>query len=71
MKQEKTYVLAMGGGSSRIEFTLYRKDDWPKRQLHGKVDRIGLRSTTLTFDDLEHNQHDSLKPTNFWTLSRQ
>jgi len=59
VKQEKPYVLAMNGGSSSIKFTLYRMGDSPKRRLHGKVDRIGLRGTTLTFDDLERNQHDS------------
>lgn len=59
MKQEKPYVLAMNGGSSSIKFTLYRMGDSPQRRLHGKVDRIGLRGTTLTFDDLERNQHDS------------
>ena len=59
MKQEKPTVLAMNGGSSSIKFTLYRMGDSPQRRLHGKVDRIGLRGTTLTFDDLERNQHDS------------
>lgn len=59
MKQEKPYVLAMNGGSSSIKFTLYRMGGSPKRRLHGKVDRIGLRGTTLTFDDIERNQHDS------------
>ena len=59
MKQEKPYVLAMNGGSSSIKFTLYRMGDSPARRLHGKVDRIGLRGATLTFDDLERNQHDS------------
>ena len=59
MKQEKPYVLAMNGGSSSIKFTLYRKGDSPKRRLHGKVDRIGLRGTTLTFDDLRRNQQGS------------
>jgi acetate kinase len=59
VKQEKPYVLAMNGGSSSIKFTLYRMEDSPKRRLHGKVDRIGLGGTTLTFDDIECNQHDS------------
>src|SRR3989344_8061035 len=49
----------MNGGSSSIKFTLYRMGDSLKRRLQGKVDRIGLRGTTLTFDDLERNQHDS------------
>jgi acetate kinase len=38
---------------------LYRLGDPPKRRLHGKVDRIGLRGTTLTFDDPVHNRQDS------------
>ena len=57
MKQEKSYVLAINGGSSSFKFTLYRVGDSPRRRLHGKVDRIGMRGTTLTFDDLEGNQH--------------
>jgi acetate kinase len=59
VKQEKPYMLAMNGGSSSIKFALYRMGDSPQRRLHGKVDRIGLRGTTLTFDDLERNQRDS------------
>ena len=59
MKKEKLYVLAMNGGSSSIKFALYRMGDSPQRRLQGKVDRIGLRGTTLTFDDLQRNQHDS------------
>ena len=50
----------MNGGSSSIKFTLYTiGGDSPQRRLHGKVERIGLRGTTLTFDDIERNQHDS------------
>ena len=60
MKQKESYVLAMNGGSSSIKFALYRMSDSPKRQLSGKVDRIGLSGTTLTFDDQERNQQDSL-----------
>jgi acetate kinase len=59
VKQEKPCVLAMNGGSSSIKFTLYWMGDPPKRRLHGKVDRIGLHGTTLTFDDPGRNQHDS------------
>ncbi len=59
MNQEKSYVLAMNGGSSSMKFTLYRMGDSPARRLHGKIERIGLRGATLTFDDLERNQHDS------------
>ncbi|MBI3545672.1 MAG: acetate/propionate family kinase [Gammaproteobacteria bacterium] len=59
MKQENPTVLVMNGGSSSLKFALYRLGDSPQRQWHGKVDRIGLRGTTLTFDDIERNQHDS------------
>ena len=59
MKQKKLTVLAMNGGSSSIKFALYTKGDDTRRQLHGKVDRIGLSGTTLTFDDHSRNQHDS------------
>ena len=59
MTQKKPDVLAMNGGSSSIKFALYRMGDPPKRQLHGKVDRIGFRGTTLTFDDPVHHRHDS------------
>ena len=59
MKQEKPSVLAMNGGSSSIKFALYEMSDRPQRRLQGKVERIGLRDTTLTFDDPSRNQHDS------------
>jgi acetate kinase len=47
VKQEKSYVLAMNGGSSRIKFTLYRMGDSPARRLHGKVERIGFLGIQL------------------------
>ena len=59
MTQKQPYVLAMNGGSSSIKFALYQMGDPPKRRLHGKVDRIGVRGTTLTFDDPVHNRQDS------------
>lgn len=59
MKQEKPIVLAINGGSSSIKFALYEMDDARQRRLHGKLERIGSRGTTLTFDDSAHNQHDS------------
>ena len=57
MKPEKLTVLAMNGGSSSIKFALYTMGDAPQRRLQGKVDRIGLRGTTLTFVDPSRNQH--------------
>ena len=51
MTQEKPSVLALNGGSSSIKFALYQMGDPPKRGLHGKVDRIGLRGTNFEFND--------------------
>ena len=56
MKQEKPHVLVMNGGSSSIKFAVYRMSDPPQRWLHGKVDRIGLSGTTMTFDELDRNR---------------
>ncbi len=56
MKQD---VLVVNGGSSSIKFAVYRMNDPPQRRLLGKVDRIGLRGTTLTFDDLNRHQQGS------------
>jgi acetate kinase len=52
-------VLTINGGSSSIKFALYETGEQPKRWLHGKVDRIGLSGTRLSFADLARNeQHD-------------
>ena len=51
MSQEKPSVLALNGGSSSIKFALYGRGDPPKRGLHGKVERIGLRGTIFAFHD--------------------
>jgi acetate kinase len=59
MRQQAMTVLAMNGGSSSIKFAVYTMDNASQRQLHGKVDRIGLSGTTLTFDDPSRDQHDS------------
>jgi acetate kinase len=42
-------VLTINGGSSSIKFALYRAGQPLERSLHGKVDRIGLSGTSLTF----------------------
>jgi len=56
---QNPYVLALNGGSSSIKFTLYRWGVPPERLLHGKVDRIGARGTTLTCDDADRRQRDT------------
>ncbi len=51
-------VLAINGGSSSIKFVLYQMGEPLVRRLHGKVDRIGLSGTNLTFHDLTGKPQD-------------
>ena len=44
-------VLTINGGSSSIKFARYEAGEPLKRVLYGKVDRIGLPGTNLTFED--------------------
>jgi acetate kinase len=45
------FVLTINGGSSSIKFALYQIGEPLVRRFHGKVDRIGLSGTNLTFHD--------------------
>jgi acetate kinase len=44
-------ILAINGGSSSIKFALYRAGEPLEQTLLGKVDRIGLHGTNLTFNE--------------------
>ena len=59
MTQPKPTVLALNGGSSSTKFALYQPGDPPRRGLHGKIDRIGMRGTTFAFTDPAQNQLDN------------
>jgi acetate kinase len=59
LKSPNPGILAINGGSSSIKFALYQIDEPLKQGLYGKVDRIGLAGTTLTFNDLTQNQKGS------------
>jgi acetate kinase len=59
MKPASPLILTINGGSSSIKFALYRDDGPLKRLLHGKVDRIGLPGTILTFSEETRNHDDS------------
>jgi acetate kinase len=48
-RPENLPVLAVNGGSSSIRFALYEEGEPLRRRLTGKVDRVGLSDTTLTF----------------------
>jgi acetate kinase len=50
-KPNQACVLAINGGSSSIKFALYQIGEALERRLSGKVDRIGLSGTNLTFHD--------------------
>jgi len=56
----KSSILTINGGSSSIKFALYKAGEPLKRELHGKVDRIGLSGTNLTFKDPARNEDGSL-----------
>ena len=54
-------ILTINGGSSSIKFALYQVGDPLKRGLHGKIDRVGMSGTNLTFEDPSTNQQESPK----------
>jgi acetate kinase len=46
-----TCVLTINGGSSSIRFAVYEAGDMPRLLLGGKIDRVGMSGTNLTFKD--------------------
>ena len=52
-------VLTINGGSSSIKFGLYRPGHAPLPVLTGKIDRIGLPGTSLSFHERADDQHGS------------
>jgi acetate kinase len=57
--REPFSVLTINGGSSSIRFALYEASDPLRRRLDGKVDRIGLSGTSLTFRDSTGESQDT------------
>jgi acetate kinase len=57
---EEPAVLAINGGSSSIKFVFYQTGEPLKRRLYGKVDRIGLSGTNLTFHGPDGKPQPSL-----------
>jgi acetate kinase len=60
MNTEQACILTINGGSSTIKFALYKSDEPPMRLLHGKIDRIGLKDSKLTFNNEKGNQKNTL-----------
>jgi len=59
MMPANAHILTLNGGSSSIKFALYSADGGLERRLHGKVDRVGLSGTHLTFTDAAGSRRDS------------
>jgi acetate kinase len=56
--RESCSLLTINGGSSSIRFALYDKGEPLRLLLNGKIDRVGLSGTNLTFKDLTDNSQD-------------
>ncbi len=63
MKPPNENLLTINGGSSSIKFALYGMGEPLKRGLHGKVDRIGLSGTNLTFTNPDGKPQPSISIT--------
>ena len=61
MKPPNSGILTINGGSSSIKFALSPPGEPLTRGLYGKIDRIGLSGTSLTFDDSAKNRQDTRK----------
>ncbi len=59
MKPTNPAILAVNGGSSSIKFAFYQAGEPLTRGLCGKIDRIGLSGTTLTFRDPASGRQDA------------
>jgi acetate kinase len=57
--REPFSVLTINGGSSSIKFALYQAGGALERRLYGKIDRIGLSGTNLTFKNSTGKSQDS------------
>jgi acetate kinase len=57
---DKPSILTINGGSSSIRFARYPVEEPLKQALFGKVDRIGLSGTNLTFHDPAEDRQGSL-----------
>jgi acetate kinase len=60
MKIDQACILIINGGSSTIKFALYAADNTITHLFHGKIDRIGLTNSTLTYNVEGENHKDAL-----------
>ena len=52
MQLKNRKILTINSGSSSIKFALFEVDVQLKNELYGKMDRIGISDTTLSYHDL-------------------
>ena len=57
--RESCSLLTMNGGSSSIRFALYDEVEPLRQRLNGKLDRVGLSGTNLTFNDPSGQSQDN------------
>jgi acetate kinase len=57
--RESCSLLTINGGSSSIRFALFDQVEPLRRLMDGKVDRVGLSGTNLTFNDSTGQSQDS------------
>ncbi|NDP20730.1 MAG: acetate/propionate family kinase [Paludibacter sp.] len=55
-----SYILTINGGSSSIKFAVYQVLESLEKTLYGKIDRIGLSGTVLTFNNQTKNKQESI-----------
>jgi acetate kinase len=60
MKIDQACILIINGGSSTIKFALYAANKTLTRLFHGKIDRIGLTDSTLTYNIEGENRENTL-----------
>jgi len=60
MKIDQACILIINGGSSTIKFALYAVDKTLTHLFHGKIDRIGLTDSTMTYNVEEENRENTL-----------
>lgn len=61
IKQTEASILTINSGSSSIKFALYHIDGQLERTLYGKVYRIGLKGTSLDFNNLTKKKKGNLR----------
>jgi acetate kinase len=59
MQLKNRKILTINSGSSSIKFALFNADENLRRELYGKIDRIGFSDAALTYHDLITGKTDT------------